>query len=66
MRTQLGFYLKGFAGLSAVVSDRVYQQRSPTGAVLPYVVFSFQGRDPNYDQQGIDGNDIILQSLSIS
>jgi len=55
MRRQLVFYLKSFAGISGIVSERVYPQRAPQGALLPYVTVTVSGRDVSYDQDGADG-----------
>lgn len=66
MRRQLGFYLKSVAALTAVVAQRIYQQRAPTGAVTPYVVYSINGGTPNYDTDGEDGNERLIVEIESS
>jgi hypothetical protein len=62
MREQLYYYLQNYAGLTALIGARIYPQRVPTGAALPYVVFTFVGRTPEYDQDGLDGeNEVTVQ-----
>jgi hypothetical protein len=54
MRIQVYDYLSNFAGLTALVSTRIYPQRVPTGKSYPYLSYSFDGRTPSYDQDGFD------------
>jgi len=63
MRKQLVFYLKNFPGLNALNGDRVYAQRAPTSASLPYVTITVEGLDPDYYQNGEDGRQ--LQTFNI-
>ena len=55
MRVQLYDYLTNYAGLTALVSTRIYPQRVPTGKALPTLSYTFEGRTPEYDQDGSDG-----------
>jgi len=55
MRVQLYDYLTNYAGLTALVSTRIYPQRVPTGKALPTLSYTFDGRTPEYDQSGVDG-----------
>ena len=59
MREQLYYYLQNYAGLTSLIGARIYPQRVPTGAALPYVDFSFLGRTPEYDQDGLDGEEEV-------
>lgn len=62
MREQLYYYLDNYAGLTSLIASRIYPQRVPTGAALPYVNFTFEGRTPEYDQDGLDGeNEVTVQ-----
>jgi hypothetical protein len=54
MREQLYYHLANTAGLTALVSSRIYPQRIPTGSALPYVGFTFDSRETSYDQDGYD------------
>jgi hypothetical protein len=59
MREQLYYYLQNYAGLTSLVGARVYPQRVPTGAALPNLDYVFLGRDPEYDQDGLDGEEEV-------
>jgi len=54
MREQLYYHLANTAGLTALVSSRIYPQRIPTGSALPYIGFTFDSRDAAKDQDGYD------------
>ena len=64
MREQLYYYLQNYAGLTALIGARIYPQRVPTGAALPAVDFSFSGRSPEYDQDGLDGENEVTVDFS--
>jgi len=62
MREQLFYYLSNFAGLTALVSTRIYPQRVPTGKALPTLSYTVTGRTPEYDQDGLDGeNEVTVE-----
>ena len=63
MREQLYYHLANTAGLTALVSSRIYPQRIPSGKDLPYVGFTFDSRDASYDQDGYDNYNSV--SLTI-
>ena len=67
MRQQLYYHLLNDAGVSAIVGAKVYPQRVPSGQALPYVEFTFDGRDASYDQDGYDKwNQVTVQINSAS
>lgn len=63
MREQLYYHLANTAGLTALVSDRIYPQRIPTGVALPYVGFTFDDREASYDQDGYDSYNSIVVTI---
>ena len=48
-------YLSGRGNLSAHVGTRVYYERAPLGAALPYIVHTQDGSDPTYSLTGETG-----------
>lgn len=54
MRKQLYYHLANTAAITALVGSRIYPQRVPTSAALPYLDFEFTERAANYDQGGYD------------
>lgn len=52
MRKQLYYHLQNDAGLTALIGTRIYAQHAPTGAIKPYIVFTFTGMDADYEQTG--------------
>ena len=54
MREQLYYLLSNTAAITALVGSRIYPQRVPTSASLPYVDFEFTDRVTSYDQDGYD------------
>jgi len=66
MRTQLYYQLSNTAGLTAVVSDRIYPQRVPKSDATPYVVFDVIDREANYQQSGYNSfNKMIVEISSV-
>ena len=63
MREQLYYHLANTAGLTALVSSRIYPQRIPTGSALPYVGFTFDSRAASYDQDGYDNYNSISVTI---
>jgi hypothetical protein len=62
MREQLYYYLKNFTGLTALVGTRIYPQRVPTGKALSTLSYTVSGRIPEYDQDGLDGeNEVTVE-----
>jgi len=55
--------LSNFAGLTALVSDRIYPQRATSDA-LPYVVFDVIDREASYDQAGYADYNKLLVEIS--
>ena len=64
MREQIYNYLSNNAGITAIVGDRIFPQRVPTGDALPYLQFTFESRDPSYDQDGYD--DFNFQQINFN
>ena len=64
MRTQLYDRLSNFAGLTALVGDKIYPQRVPTSDALPYVVFDVIDREASYDQAGYADYNKLLVEIS--
>ena len=54
MREQLFYLLDNTAAITSLVGSRIYPQRVPTSAGLPYVDFEFTDRVAAYDQDGYD------------
>ena len=54
MRKQLFYLLDNTAAITALVGSRIYPQRVPTSAALPYIDFEFTDRSAKYDQDGYD------------
>jgi len=54
MREQLFYLLDNTAAITALVGSRIYPQRVPTSASLPYIDFEFTDRLASYDQDGYD------------
>ncbi len=54
MREQLYYLLDNTAAITSLVASRIYPQRVPTSAVLPYIDYEFTDRSAKYDQAGYD------------
>tara|TARA_R100000951_G_C2517147_1_gene142223 strand:+ start:56 stop:463 length:408 start_codon:yes stop_codon:yes gene_type:complete len=62
MREQLYYYLQNYAGLTALIGANIFPQRVPTGKALPTLAYTFSGRQPEYDQDGLDGeNEVTVE-----
>lgn len=52
MRKQLYYHLTNTAGITALVGSRIYPQLAPTESAKPYIVFTFNGMQSDYEQTG--------------
>jgi hypothetical protein len=64
MRTQLYHKLSTYAGLTALVSDRIYPQRVPKSDSTPYVVFDVLDNPAGYQQSGYNSFGTMTVEIS--
>lgn len=65
MRQQIYYTLSNNAGVTALVSTRIYSENAVMTDSKPYITFSFDGMERNYEQSGVNTFRTVYLNIEI-